>query len=161
MRRARSKEAGLTPAFFHGRGGSVSRGGAPTEHVIAAQPRGTLNGTLRLTEQGEVVTAKYANAGTAAAQLETLAASVLKHSALPPFEAVDPEAEDVMETLWDLRAILWVFASSQNRHMISSWFGFGGAVEDFCTVRGEIGRAQLGRLFQNLPQGRSAPSVSA
>jgi phosphoenolpyruvate carboxylase len=190
---------GLTPAFFHGRGGSVSRGGAPTARAIAAQPPGTLNGRLRLTEQGEVVTAKYANTGTAATQLEVLASSVLKQSALPPFEAVDPEAEDVMETLAslsqtryqsllehpdflgyfneaspvneltllkigsrparrfgaqslsDLRAIPWVFAWSQNRHLISSWFGFGGAVDDFCRIRGARGRAQLGRLFNTLP----------
>ncbi|MCE8531718.1 phosphoenolpyruvate carboxylase [Ruegeria pomeroyi] len=191
--------SGLKPVFFHGRGGSVSRGGAPTERAIAAQPRGTLNGALRLTEQGEVVTARYANTGTAAAQLELLASSVLRHSAQPAFEAVDPEAEDVMETLSslsqtryqtllqhpafldyfnqaspvnelallrigsrparrfgaqslsDLRAIPWVFAWSQNRHMISSWYGFGSAVEDFCTVRGERGTAQLRKLFDRMP----------
>mgnify|MGYP005845890419 CR=1 FL=1 len=190
---------GLTPGFFHGRGGSVSRGGAPTERAIATQPGGTVNGTLRITEQGEVVTAKYANTGTAAAELEVLASSVLKHSARPRFEAFDPEAEDVMETLsslsqtryqallrhpdfidyfneatpvnelsmlkigsrparrfgaqslGDLRAIPWVFAWTQNRHMISSWYGFGGAVEDFHAVRGELGHAQLGRLFHSLP----------
>jgi len=190
---------GLTPGFFHGRGGSVSRGGAPTERAIAAQPGGTVNGTLRITDQGEVVTAKYANTGTAAAHLEVLASSVLKHSARPRVEAVDPEAEDVMETLsslsqtryqtllrhpgfidyfneatpvnelsllkigsrparrsgartlGDLRAIPWVFAWSQNRHMISSWYGFGGAVEDFRTVRGDTGHAQLRHLFESLP----------
>ena len=190
---------GLTPSFFHGRGGSVSRGGAPTERAIAAQPRGTLNGALRLTEQGEVVTAKYANTGTATAQLEVLASSVLKYSAAPGIEAVDPEAEDVMSTLsslsqtryqsllqspdfieyfneaspvneltllkigsrparrfgaqslLDLRAIPWVFAWTQNRHMISSWFGFGSAIEDFCTVRGETGASTLVRLFGTLP----------
>lgn len=190
---------GIKPVFFHGRGGSVSRGGAPTERAIAAQPRGTLNGSLRLTEQGEVVTAKYANVGTAAAQLEVLASSVLRHSAQPAFEAVDPEAEDVMEalsslsqtsyqsllqdpafidyfnqaspvnelallkigsrparrfgakSLSDLRAIPWVFAWSQNRHMISSWYGFGSAVENLCNVRGDIGTTQLHTLFRKFP----------
>jgi phosphoenolpyruvate carboxylase len=48
----------LRPVFFHGRGGSVSRGGAPTGRAIAAQPMGTVQGRLRITEQGEVVSSK-------------------------------------------------------------------------------------------------------
>lgn len=190
---------GVSPVFFHGRGGSVSRGGAPTDRAIAAQPKGTLNGRLRLTEQGEVVTAKYANAGTAAAQLEVLASSVLRHSAEPAFDAVDPESEDVMDTLSslsqttyqqllehplflnyfnqaspvnelallkigsrparrfgasslsDLRAIPWVFAWSQNRHMISSWYGFGRAMENFRSIRGAEGDKALRRVMKALP----------
>lgn len=190
---------GARPVFFHGRGGSVSRGGAPTDRAIAAQPRGTLTGTLRLTEQGEVVTAKYANTGTAAAQLELLASSVLRHSTGPVFETVDPEADDVMDTLSslsqttyqtllqhpgflpyfnqaspvnelallkigsrparrfgasslsDLRAIPWVFAWSQNRQMISSWYGFGQALQDFRAIRGSGGDAALAAVMQDLP----------
>ena len=184
-------ENGVKPKFFHGRGGSVSRGGAPTDRAIAAQPKGTLNGTLRLTEQGEVVTSKYANIGTAATQLELLSSSVLHHSTLPNVSAVDPEAEDVMEalsslsqlsylnlvnhsdfvsyfnqaspvdelsllkigsrpsrrfgasSLSDLRAIPWVFAWSQNRHLISSWYGFGEAVKKFCEIRGSSSKKVL------------------
>jgi phosphoenolpyruvate carboxylase len=74
------RECGIPIAFFHGRGGSVSRGGAPTGRAIAAQPAGSIRGRLRLTEQGEVVSFKYANRGTAAYQSELLAASVLEHS---------------------------------------------------------------------------------
>jgi phosphoenolpyruvate carboxylase len=74
------RECGVSIAFFHGRGGSVSRGGAPTGRAIAAQPAGSIQGRLRLTEQGEVVSFKYANRGTAAYQTELLAASVLEHS---------------------------------------------------------------------------------
>ncbi len=74
------RECGVPIAFFHGRGGSVSRGGAPTGRAIAAQPAGSIQGRLRLTEQGEVVSFKYANRGTAAYQVELLAASVLEHS---------------------------------------------------------------------------------
>ena len=74
------RECGVPIAFFHGRGGSVSRGGAPTGRAIAAQPAGSIQGRLRLTEQGEVVSFKYANRGTAAYQTELLAASVLEHS---------------------------------------------------------------------------------
>ncbi len=74
------EELGTPIAFFHGRGGSVSRGGAPTGRAIAAQPAGSINGRFRLTEQGEVVSYKYANRGTAAYQIELLASSVLEHS---------------------------------------------------------------------------------
>jgi phosphoenolpyruvate carboxylase len=73
-------ELGVPIAFFHGRGGSVSRGGAPTGRAIAAQPAGSINGRLRITEQGVVVSFKYANRGTAAYQIELLASSVLEHS---------------------------------------------------------------------------------
>ncbi len=73
-------ELGVPIAFFHGRGGSVSRGGAPTGRAIAAQPAGSIHGRLRITEQGEVVSFKYANRGTAAYQIELLASSVLEHS---------------------------------------------------------------------------------
>jgi phosphoenolpyruvate carboxylase len=74
------KEAGIPIAFFHGRGGSVSRGGAPTGRAIAAQPAGSIQGRMRITEQGEVVSFKYANRGTAQYQIELLAASVVEHS---------------------------------------------------------------------------------
>ncbi|MEO8030241.1 MAG: phosphoenolpyruvate carboxylase [Gemmatimonadota bacterium] len=74
------QELGIPISFFHGRGGSVSRGGAPTGRAIAAQPAGSINGRLRLTEQGEVVSYKYANRGTAAYQTELLAASVVEHA---------------------------------------------------------------------------------
>ena len=75
-----SQEVGLPISFFHGRGGSSSRGGAPTAEAILSQPPDTVAGQMRVTEQGEVVSAKYANRGTAENQLEILSASVLKHS---------------------------------------------------------------------------------
>ena len=75
-----AKECGFVISFFHGRGGSVSRGGAPTGRAIAAQPAGSINGRMRITEQGEVVSSKFANEGTAQYQMELLAASVFEHS---------------------------------------------------------------------------------
>ena len=71
---------GVVVSFFHGRGGSSSRGGAPTDEAVIAQPPFTINGKMRVTEQGEVVSAKFANLGIAEHQLETLCATVLGHS---------------------------------------------------------------------------------
>ena len=95
-------ESGIPIAFFHGRGGSVSRGGAPTAQAIAAQPAGSINGRFRVTEQGEVVSFKYANRGTAAFQMEVLGAAVLKHALISEREqALVPRAEfdEAMEAL--------------------------------------------------------------
>ncbi|MBO0734174.1 MAG: phosphoenolpyruvate carboxylase [Methylocapsa sp.] len=87
-------ESGIRIGFFHGRGGSVSRGGAPTAQAIAAQPAGSIRGSFRVTEQGEVVSFKYANRGTAAFQMEVIGASVLKHVAMSEREqALVPTAE--------------------------------------------------------------------
>jgi phosphoenolpyruvate carboxylase len=96
------KEAGIPIAFFHGRGGSVSRGGAPTGRAIAAQPAGSIQGRMRITEQGEVVSFKYANRGTAQYQIELLAASVVEHSLKSEREkALVPTSEfdEAMEAL--------------------------------------------------------------
>ena len=96
------KECGVPIAFFHGRGGSVSRGGAPTGRAIAAQPAGSIQGRMRITEQGEVVSFKYANRGTAQYQIELLAASVVEHTLKSDREeALAPTAEfdEAMEAL--------------------------------------------------------------
>jgi phosphoenolpyruvate carboxylase len=91
--------------FFHGRGGSVSRGGAPIGHAIAAQPPGSINGRIRITEQGEVVSSKYANRGTALHQLELLASSVFSHtlgSLDPEATQTNPEFDQALEALSNL-----------------------------------------------------------
>ena len=91
--------------FFHGRGGSVSRGGGPTGSAIAAQPAGTVDGKLRITEQGEVVSSKYANHGSAQYQMELLAASVMEHtlkSMTAEQRLPEPEFEQAMDALSSL-----------------------------------------------------------
>ena len=64
-----AEEYGIKTRLFHGRGGSVSRGGGSTHKAIAAQPAGTLHGQIKVTEQGEVLYAKYANTDTAVFEL--------------------------------------------------------------------------------------------
>jgi len=192
-----AEKRGIPVRFFHGRGGSVSRGGAPTGRAIAAQPAGTVAGSLRVTEQGEVVSSKFANRGTALYNLELLTASVIAHSLLSPRETADPaEYLEAMEclarlsqvafrelielpgmldyfhaaspveelarlkvgsrpvrrfgvrNLEDLRAIPWVFAWSQNRHLITGWYGVGTALECFRREEGKAGTALLRDMFQ-------------
>ncbi len=69
-------EMGCRIRFFHGRGGTISRGAGPTHRFLDALPTKTLNGDIRLTEQGETIAQKYANLGTATYNLELLLAGV-------------------------------------------------------------------------------------
>lgn len=165
--------------FFHGKGGTISRGAGPTHWFLRTIPPGSLSGHIRLTEQGEIIEKKYANLLNAAYNLELLVSGTLTQTLLHARQQPVPhEAEDILEylsdrsvrhyqelthhqhfisffsqatpidaiessrigsrpsrrtgerTLNDLRAIPWVFAWSQTRYNMTSWYGIGTALED-------------------------------
>lgn len=172
--------------FFHGKGGSISRGSGPTHYFVAALSHSALQGAIRLTEQGETIAQKYANKVNAAYNLELLAASALRKTVrdtsrerhyhplagtieelaessktyyeemmkedgfmqffrqATPIDAIEtskigsrPSKRTGATTIEDLRAIPWVFSWSQARFNMTSWFGFGSALDQLKNTRPE------------------------
>jgi phosphoenolpyruvate carboxylase len=178
-------EEGLELELFHGRGGSTSRGGGPMYKAIVAQPTGSLHGRIRITEQGETISARYGHPELAERSLEqTLSAVLLASNVARPAAPEDWRADvdrlatrsretyralvyddpdfarfffqmTPVEALADLnigsrppsrggdgsieslRAIPWVFAWTQNRVLLPSWYGAGSALAegDFARYR--------------------------
>ncbi len=85
--------------LFHGRGGTVGRGGGPSYDAILAQPKGAVDGQIRITEQGEIISSKYTNPQLGRRNLEILTAATLEASVLPGETQSRSEFQDAMEHL--------------------------------------------------------------
>jgi phosphoenolpyruvate carboxylase len=191
-------EHGVKLRLFHGRGGSAGRGGGPSYQAIMAQPADTLDGSIRITEQGEVISFKYSMRGLARRNLDTVLAAVLEASAgdsprepeprwVETIEGLSSTAREVYRGLVyedegflrffaeaspigelallnmgsrparrvqnpsveSLRAIPWVFAWTQNRFLLPSWYGAGSAFRLYADT--EEGLATLREMYEGWP----------
>jgi phosphoenolpyruvate carboxylase len=123
--------------LFHGRGGSVGRGGGPSYQAILAQPPGAVQGSIRITEQGEVIASKYSNAELGRRNLEILAAATLEATLLRA-EAAAPRPEYL-----DAMAQLSADAYRAYRQLIYETDGFVRFFRE-STVVGEIANLNIG-----------------
>ncbi|MFA0812317.1 phosphoenolpyruvate carboxylase [Microbulbifer epialgicus] len=92
---------GIPLTLFHGRGGSISRGGSPTRMALLSQPPGSVAGRIRVTEQGEMIRFKYGRPSVAAYNLEQYVAATLEATLMPPAQP-RPEWRNQMERLTDI-----------------------------------------------------------
>ena len=122
--------------MFHGRGGTVGRGGGPSYQAILAQPPGTVKGQIRLTEQGEVIGSKYANPEIGRRNLETLVAATLEATLLQPTK---PAARNFLETA----TLLSQASMEAYRHLVYETAGFNDYFFEATPIR-EIAELNIG-----------------
>ncbi|MDR2188189.1 MAG: phosphoenolpyruvate carboxylase [Azonexus sp.] len=129
---------GVRLRLFHGRGGSVGRGGGPSYHAILAQPAGAVSGQIRLTEQGEVIAAKYGNPDSGRRNLEVLLAATLEASLTDHENKIEP-AERFHAVMDELSAR----AFAAYRHLVYETPGFADYFRQ-STVVSEIADLNIG-----------------
>ncbi len=156
-------EVGLVEVFarheirirlFHGRGGSVGRGGGPSYQAILAQPRGAVQGQIRLTEQGEVIAAKYGHAEVGRRNLEVMVSATLVATAEPAL------AEPLDARFTEAFGALSGHAFAAYRNLVYETPGF----EDYfwaSTVITEIAALNLGSRPASRAKGRSIEDLRA
>jgi len=128
---------GVRLRLFHGRGGSIGRGGGPTYQAILAQPPGAVQGSIRVTEQGEVIAAKYSNPEVGRRNLEIMAAATLEATLL------HPEQEAPREEFFAVMDELSAHAYRAYRGLVYETEGFERYFWE-STVIGEIANLRIG-----------------
>ena len=145
---------GVKLRLFHGRGGSVGRGGGPSYQAILAQPKGAVQGQIRLTEQGEVIAAKYGNTEVGRRNLEVIVAATLAATAAP--SQAEPPDKQFLEAFGELSdAALIAY-----RSLVYETKGF----EDYfwqSTVISEIASLNIGSRPASRTKGRDIENLRA
>ena len=133
-----ARRHGVHLRLFHGRGGTVGRGGGPAYEAILAQPPGSVDGALRVTEQGEIVAAKFADGELARRNLETVLAATLEASCIDT-ERLGDDADDFREVVSELAAL----ARTEYRSLVYETPGFAEVFRALTPI-GEIASLNIG-----------------
>lgn len=188
--------------LFHGKGGTIDRGGGASYRSLLAQSHAAHGGRIRITEQGEVVSLKYSNPQIARRNLEQLASAVIASQCMPqppmlasrlgqweghmgtlsrssfefyqqlvchtpefpeyfrhatPIDLIEhlrigsrPSRRAATPNIRELRAIPWVFAWTQSRHLLSAWYGLGCALSEFIEAQ-DGGLRELREMYKDWP----------
>ncbi|MGV0887551.1 phosphoenolpyruvate carboxylase [Acinetobacter venetianus] len=113
-----AQKHGVQLTLFHGRGGSISRGGAPTQQALFSQPPGSISGAIRVTEQGEMIRFKFGLEGIALQNLEIYTAATLEATLLPP-PVPKQEWRTLMNQMTDLSVKVYRQTVRENPHFVS------------------------------------------
>jgi phosphoenolpyruvate carboxylase len=130
---------GIRGTFFHGRGGSIGRGGGPTNAAILAQPAGTIQGRIKLTEQGEVVSARYSLPEIAIREMELIVGAVLVAS----LGGLEPASADAEEQFIAVMGCLAEWSRAAYRRLVYDDPDFVAFFQQATPIR-EIAELKLG-----------------
>lgn len=141
--------------MFHGRGGTVGRGGGPSYDAILAQPHGAVDATVRITEQGEIISAKYGTMPSALRNLEALVAATMEATLLP-VDALDEDRHEAYE-------IMSVLAKTSQRKYSELMHEDPGFIEYFTssTPLAEIGALNIGSRPSSRKQTKTISDLRA